>query len=892
MTNSEHRRYSFGPFRVDARERRLTHGDVAIDLPPKVFDALTLLLDHAGQLVSKDEFFARLWPKTIVSESNLNKYIWQIRKALDDDGERYIATVPKLGYRFVGIVASVSSAPSPAPVEASPGAPTSASPSPLRAAPIRRPLQWSAYVAGAIVLALSVLAVMRLSEREGERSESLTVARDDVAKPSIVLLDFTDTDPNARDQWLPTALSELLELELAVAEQVHVVPGDSVARLMRNLPPRDAVDPGRDTLERLRRQLGADLVVAGKYHTDSGNGADALRLDLTVLDARTGNTVGAFSESGDSNNLRMLVAEAGQHLREQLGLNHLSENLETTRDNELVADAETLRYYAVGVEQLRHMDGQAAINNLNKAVTRSPDFLPASLALARALHEFGYDQRAVGVAHDALERAGKASRELRLAIEAISYESQRSWSDAVETYDALHRFFPEEIEYALGLARAQGMAGHNDDAVRTLQQLHGSHGPDPRIDLAEASIAQMRSDWSGERDAAQRAIAGAEALNAPTMQGEALLLHGWALDFVGDKPAAYVDYQKAAAIFASTHDATLAARADVDLAGWHYDRGEFDQAAEMYKRALSTFRNLGVKSGEATALANLASIEYAQDKLQGAWQDTERVLQLRRDLGDAEGEAWSLSALGTIEMERGQTDAALATYNDAVTLNERIGNRANLAWALMSLADLQRLRGEFDVARTHAQRAVDIQRQLASKEGEGDALTRLGIVLRDSGDLSGARTQLEAALAIEQQLKERYKAASTQVDLARLALREHKPEEALMRLDETQAGFTGADAESGLATASAARAETLLALGRKAQARTAMNAALGFVKSHPDSLDALDIRRSEARVLAAEGRTTTAIGELRAVRQQYEQRSLSGLTAQVDRTMKRIGTNL
>ncbi|MGH8042734.1 MAG: tetratricopeptide repeat protein [Rudaea sp.] len=892
MAASEHRSYSFGPFQVDVRERTLVRGDEAIDLPPKVFDALTFLLEHAGKLVSKDEFFARLWPKTIVSEVNLNKYIWQIRKALGDDGEHYIATVPKQGYRFVGISASASSPPTPAPSDVASEATTSPYPVPLPVVSNRRRLRWPVYFAGAIVLAVSVLAVMRLSQRAPERSQPLGVASDDATKPSIALLDFADTDANAHDQWLATALSELLGLELAVAEQVHVVPGDSIARVMHNLPPRGATDPGRETLERLRRQLGADLVVAGKYHTDSGDSADPLKLDLTVLDARTGNAIGTFSESGNSNNLRMLVAETGQRLREQLGLNRLSENLATTRDNELAADTETLRYYAVGVEQLRRMDGQAAIDNLNQAVTRSPDFLPASLSLARALHEFGYDQRAVAVAHAALERAGKASRELRLAIEAISYESQRSWPDAVETYDALHRFFPEEIEYAMGLARVQAMAGHNDEAVKTLQQLHASQGQDPRIDLAEAGIAQMRSDWSGERDAAQRAIAGSVALNAPTMQGEALLLHAWALDFLGDKPAAYADYQKAAAIFANTHDAALAARADVDLAGWHYDHGEFDQATELYKRALSTFRNLGVKSGEATALANLASIEYAQDKLLDAWQDTERVLQLRRDLGDPEGEAWSLSALGTIEMERGQTDAALATYNDAVTLNERIGNQANLAWALMSLADLQRLRGEFADARTNAQRAVDIQRKLASKEGEGDTLNRLGIVLRDSGDLTGARTQLQAALMIEQQLKEDYKAASTQVDLARLALREHKPEEALMRLDKTQAGFTGADAESGLATTNATRADALLALGRKAQARTAMNAALGFVKSHPDSLDSLDIRRSEARVLAAEGRTTSAIAELRDVRQRYEQRRMRGQIAQVDRTIKRIGANL
>src|SRR5690242_2752408 len=94
--------FTFGAFRLDPADRRLRRDGVPLDLPPKAFDALALLVERAGRLVSKDDFHAALWPRTIVSEANLNKYVWHLRRALGDGD--WIETVPKLGYRFVAPV--------------------------------------------------------------------------------------------------------------------------------------------------------------------------------------------------------------------------------------------------------------------------------------------------------------------------------------------------------------------------------------------------------------------------------------------------------------------------------------------------------------------------------------------------------------------------------------------------------------------------------------------------------------------------------------------------------------------------------------------------------------------------------------------------------------------
>ena len=96
----------FGPFRVEPAEGRVLRDDQPVALTPKAFEMLVLLLTRHGRLVTRDELLSTLWPDTFVDEANLTGTIWSIRKALGKS-ERWIETVPKRGYRFVGTVREV-----------------------------------------------------------------------------------------------------------------------------------------------------------------------------------------------------------------------------------------------------------------------------------------------------------------------------------------------------------------------------------------------------------------------------------------------------------------------------------------------------------------------------------------------------------------------------------------------------------------------------------------------------------------------------------------------------------------------------------------------------------------------------------------------------------------
>jgi DNA-binding winged helix-turn-helix (wHTH) protein len=103
MTTPPPKTYEFGPFRVDLTERLVLKKGKPVALTPKAFDVLALLIERRGHLVEKEELMNEIWTDCFVEDANLTRTIWMLRQALDDDrnGNGFIQTVPKHGYRFV-----------------------------------------------------------------------------------------------------------------------------------------------------------------------------------------------------------------------------------------------------------------------------------------------------------------------------------------------------------------------------------------------------------------------------------------------------------------------------------------------------------------------------------------------------------------------------------------------------------------------------------------------------------------------------------------------------------------------------------------------------------------------------------------------------------------------
>src|SRR5262244_2077963 len=106
MSLSSGHLYEFEPFVLDSRSRILLKGGATVRLTPRAFDTLLVLVEHAAQVVDKEQLMKEVWPDIFVEEGNLSRNIYELRKALGDDPAepRYIETIPKRGYRFVALV--------------------------------------------------------------------------------------------------------------------------------------------------------------------------------------------------------------------------------------------------------------------------------------------------------------------------------------------------------------------------------------------------------------------------------------------------------------------------------------------------------------------------------------------------------------------------------------------------------------------------------------------------------------------------------------------------------------------------------------------------------------------------------------------------------------------
>src|SRR5262249_49069974 len=109
MTKRAKHLFEFGPFRMDTVECLLRRDGEVVPLTPKLFEILQVLVENSGHLLEKDEFIKAVWPDAFVEEGSLTRNISALRAVLgeSENGQRYIETVPRRGYRFVAQVKEV-----------------------------------------------------------------------------------------------------------------------------------------------------------------------------------------------------------------------------------------------------------------------------------------------------------------------------------------------------------------------------------------------------------------------------------------------------------------------------------------------------------------------------------------------------------------------------------------------------------------------------------------------------------------------------------------------------------------------------------------------------------------------------------------------------------------
>ena len=103
--------FRFDEFELDVPRRTLRRAGADVELRPLAFDALGVLVRHAGRVVTKDELIAAVWPGLVVTDDSIARCISDIRRALGDAEQRIVKTVPRRGYTVAVPVAAEVAAP-------------------------------------------------------------------------------------------------------------------------------------------------------------------------------------------------------------------------------------------------------------------------------------------------------------------------------------------------------------------------------------------------------------------------------------------------------------------------------------------------------------------------------------------------------------------------------------------------------------------------------------------------------------------------------------------------------------------------------------------------------------------------------------------------------------
>jgi tetratricopeptide (TPR) repeat protein len=248
-------------------------------------------------------------------------------------------------------------------------------------------------------------------------------------------------------------------------------------------------------------------------------------------------------------------------------------------------------------------------------VILEPDFALGHSALAEAWSALGYDTRAVASAQRALSLSSSLPEDERLEIEGRYYELSHDWAGAIGAYRHLWQDFPDDLESGLRLAAAQTSAGNVDEASATLSSLRSlpeAQRDDPRIDLAEASVAQRNGDYKRQQVLSEDATRKAQSSGARLLLAQGHLVRAVALKAQSQLQEATHSCLAALEIFQAASDREGAAVALSDLGLILQQQGDLNGARQRLELASDYFRQVGDTKGFNSALSSLREISRAQ----------------------------------------------------------------------------------------------------------------------------------------------------------------------------------------------------------------------------------------------------------------------------------------
>ncbi|MBI3697287.1 MAG: winged helix-turn-helix domain-containing protein [Acidobacteria bacterium] len=400
-TGSKHS-YSFEGFTLDLMRGCLLHEGQEVKLRPKSFDLLRYLVERSGRLVGRAELMQAIWPDTFVGEESLAQCLMEVRRALQDDSQRFVKTVPRRGYIFLTPVSE------PAPPEGV-----------QRAGIRRRNTRVLLLASGLLAAVLGAFLYWRVFPRANQPA-------------TLAVLPFRPLSQNDRDEPLELGMADALITKLSNLRQTVVRPTSAVRRYL---------DGGTDALA-AGRQLQTDWVLEGSIQRS----ADRIRVTVQLLSVRGEKPSWASTFDERFTDIFTVQDLISERVADALTVQLTGEERKRLRKR-YTDDAQAYQLYLLG----RYHWNKRTSAGLNKgieyfrqAIAKDLDYAPAYAGLADCYNLLGSPDQGALAPKEAFPEATTAARraveidetlaEAHASLAFIQFHYEWDWANAEKEF--------------------------------------------------------------------------------------------------------------------------------------------------------------------------------------------------------------------------------------------------------------------------------------------------------------------------------------------------------------------------------------------------------------------------------------------------------------------------
>jgi TolB-like protein/DNA-binding winged helix-turn-helix (wHTH) protein/Tfp pilus assembly protein PilF len=353
----------FGPFEADLHAGELRKHGLRVRLAGQPLEILSVLMERPGEVVTREELRQRLWPAdTFVDfDHGLNAAVNKLREALGDSAEepRYVETLPRRGYRFIGTLE--------APSALVPSGPALHPPRGLH-----RNRRFFVLVGAAVIAAMIPLALSRSAP--WRRPSKGSLAR---GIRTIAVLPFENLSRDPEQDYFAEGMTESLIFRLSQAGALHVISRTSVMQYEQT----------RKSIPEIARELKVEGIIEGAVQRSG----DRVRISAKLIHASTDRSLWAASYERDLSDLLALESDVASAIAHEIQVQTTPEEWDRLAQARAV-DREAYQLYLKGrYYQNRWVPGasQKAVQFFHEAIRKQPNYALAHAALAEA-EVFGY----------------------------------------------------------------------------------------------------------------------------------------------------------------------------------------------------------------------------------------------------------------------------------------------------------------------------------------------------------------------------------------------------------------------------------------------------------------------------------------------------------------------